>query len=241
MSEAHQHFNLDPQAHYSFATLAANARIYLDLRREADKALAGFDLDLDQVVTAIDQIDQARDYAEDSASGHTGILNLPVARKWVGLWWARGLNVDQIAVLIAREPYQLDAVLGEIGTYLATRTRVLDEREVVRLHREGLTPWQMTKLYGWNRQTALEAIERCGYVPHQTQPQTAKAMLPLVVGMRNKGKTYNQIAKATGLSSSTIKSVLRAANKRGMVNDYGTRKLTPFTKQHFPPNPDDVE
>lgn len=220
---------------YLFALVAVD-----QMFGRAEVVLQPLGLTVDGVLAGIREVDQERAYPEpppepreDSFGARNdrpsigddydvvAIMAGPKARHWALVWSTHGLTLRQIAVLIGREPSLADALALEIERVLGQRSTIVNEALIIQLHRDGLSPIQIARSTGYRPGTVQAALKRLDIEPHRRATRVPDDIRNAVITMRNKGMTYPNIRKATGLTTNQVRSVLRYAAKAGLVKGYG--------------------
>lgn len=221
-----------PPKYSEFTTLDQFLQALVDYEELLDRAnerLHAVGLDVAHVIAGMREVDEERSLApsdveatsRDRTAFPTGVMEGPRARHWVTVWWAHGLSIEQIAILVGREPAQHSALVAEIDAYVINRPNVLDERQVLDLHRLGLTPLEISRRTGMVRQTVHNVLVRCGVTPHARQRRAPDEIRNKVIADRNRGMAYPDLRKKYALTTNQVRSILRYAARQGLVKDYG--------------------
>lgn len=199
---------------------------HLRMLDDLPAALAPFGLTVDEVLEGIRDVDtfEASSHLRRVSPGSARVtpsVRSAQARRVVGSWYAHGLSVEQIDILCGPSLNR-----DEIESYLADRQakHAIDERELRRLHHIGRSIPEIAREMQLHKSTVQTYLERNDLAPNLRKPRVPQALRTKVITLRNDGKTYDEIQKATGLNLTQVKSVLRYAAKAGMVRGYGQPK-----------------
>jgi hypothetical protein len=139
------------------------------------------------------------------------------ARMAVARFDLHGVEPEVIARL-----FELD---GEMVTrYVGWRRRRNPKQDdIMRRHWAGDTVVQISRGLGVAPKVVYDLLDRAGVKPNREQAPTDPSLPRRIVQLRNDGRSYAEIRKATGANTNQIRNALRRAAAQGRVKGYGER------------------
>lgn len=116
-----------------------------------------------------------------------------------------------------------DLSLEVVRSRLNWRYAQMDTAAILRYHREGSTPVEIAKATGIGRAQVYRVLEDAGVQPRRKNARVGEPAKRRAIAAYRKGLSYDDIARASGLTRDQVQNTLRAAHKRGDLPDYGGR------------------
>ncbi|HZU73558.1 MAG TPA: hypothetical protein VE990_12385 [Acidimicrobiales bacterium] len=165
---------------------------------------------LGQVTDLMAEVADLRDAADVTNKGNGEDPNDSRIREIVRELWCRGFDSDQICRMLQLPSEQI----------AGCRVTKIDPkaREVVRLHAQGLTVYQIAERLDVHRWSVMKHLRRAGLTPNASSDNRAGAALRArIVSLRADGADYPTIRAKTGASTNQIRNALRRAREKGLL------------------------
>jgi hypothetical protein len=145
-----------------------------------------------------------------TSSSHQSLPASAEARSAIRNLYLRNVSPERIADV-------LDLEVGLVQGFIDGQHINTQYHEVLRDHREGFTPLEISKRRAVPRSTVTKVIVDAGETPHRKYRSTPEAVRAGIIQMRQQGKTYGEIREAFGVDTTVVRNTLHNAKKRGLL------------------------
>lgn len=219
----------DPSEWGSFSEMLESLVAYTELHDKLADSLQPYGLTIHEILDGIEDVDMEAKLTPTNVTVEDGEVWTefgPRARFWITKWAVSGFTAEQIAILLSRTWWQRTSTADAVEGFLSKREskRVIDEQRVIRLHRAGKSPLEISRETGYLRQTVDVWLRSVGQTPNRNLKRVPDDVRQRVIAMRNRQPepaTYGEIRAACGVTDNQIRSVLRYANAQGLIRNYG--------------------
>lgn len=132
------------------------------------------------------------------------------------LHFLHGFTAEQISLMT-------DAPVELIAATIERSPRTQAQRQVMALHLDGFTPLEITRQIGVKRALIYRWLEEAGQTPNRRNVKIGKEERQQAITLYKRGASYAEICERTGLSETSVSTVLRTAHKQGELPRYGVR------------------